>query len=55
LELNEFLPENIANRSRAEIAQLVQQLRSGQIPAELQSLPPYRLQLMARVLESWLV
>ncbi|MCO6505134.1 MAG: hypothetical protein J6568_06930, partial [Snodgrassella sp.] len=54
LELNEFLPENIANRSRAEIAQLVQQLRSGQIPAELQSLPPYRLQLMARVLESWL-
>ncbi|WP_239324483.1 T6SS phospholipase effector Tle1-like catalytic domain-containing protein [Snodgrassella gandavensis] len=54
LELNEFLPENIANRSRPEITQLLQQLRSGQIPAELQSLPPHRLQLMARVLESWL-
>ncbi|PIT49567.1 T6SS phospholipase effector Tle1-like catalytic domain-containing protein, partial [Snodgrassella communis] len=54
LELNEFLPENIANRSRAEITQLLEQLRSGQIPAELQSLPQHRLQIMARVLESWL-
>nr|WP_279028477.1 hypothetical protein [Snodgrassella alvi] len=55
LELNEFLPENIANRSQTEIIQLVQQLRSGNVPAELQSLPKYRLQLMAKVLESWLV
>lgn len=55
LELNEFLPENIANRSQIEIIQLVQQLRSGNVPAELQSLPKYRLQLMAKVLESWLV
>jgi RNA polymerase-binding transcription factor DksA len=55
LELNEFLPENIANRSQPEIAQLLQQLRSGQVPAEFQSLPQHRLQLMVRVLESWLV
>lgn len=55
LELNEFLPENIANRSQTEIVQLVQQLRSGDIPTELQSLPKYRLQLMSKVLESWLV
>ena len=54
LELNEFLPENIANRSQTEIAQLIEQLRSGDIPTELRSLPSHRLQLMAKVLECWI-
>ena len=55
LEINQYLPENIASRSQPEIASLLQQLQSGNIPAQMQAISPQKMELIKKVLQSWLL
>ncbi|PIT58166.1 T6SS phospholipase effector Tle1-like catalytic domain-containing protein [Snodgrassella alvi] len=55
LEINQYLPENIASRSQPEISRLLQQLQTGDIPPQLQTISPQKLELIKKVLQSWLV
>ena len=55
LEINQYLPENIASRSQPEIRRLLQQLQTGDIPPQLQAVSPQKLELIKKALQSWLI
>jgi hypothetical protein len=55
LEVNQYLPEKIASYSQPQIRGLLQQLQTGNIPTQLQSVSPQKIELIKKVLQSWLV
>ncbi|PIT26545.1 hypothetical protein BGI39_09665 [Snodgrassella communis] len=48
LEINQYLPENIASRSQPEICLLLQRLQTGDIPPPLQAVLPPKLELIKK-------
>ncbi|TNH12045.1 DUF2235 domain-containing protein, partial [Testudinibacter sp. TR-2022] len=54
IEANEYILENLSDKSQDGIIRLTQDLRSGRVPDELRSLPADKLELMRTTLEKWI-